>query len=235
MNLSGEQRIKAPREAVWRALNDPVILRQAMPGCETLEQESPTVFRARVKARIGPVSTVFTGRVELKDLDPPAGCVMRAEGKAAAAGFASGDARVTLLEDGQETLLAYEAEGKVAGKLAQLGARLVEASAHKIANSFFSRFERLVAPQEVGPMGPASASATASPGHLDEAGEASASHRMPSPTASTEPLSEAGGASGSYRSPGPAASIGRIAEERILIALAVAAVSALGIVAAFLQ
>ncbi len=151
MNLSGEYRINAPREAVWQALNDPVILRQAIPGCETVEQESSTAFTARVKAKIGPVSAVFTGRVELKDLDPPRGYVLSAEGKGGAAGFASGDARITLLEDGQGTLLGYEAEGKVGGKLAQVGARLVEASATKIANTFFSRLDGLVASQETLP------------------------------------------------------------------------------------
>ncbi len=151
MNLSGEYRINAPREAVWQALNDPVILRQAIPGCESVEQESSTAFTARVKAKIGPVSAVFTGRVELKDLDPPRGYVLSAEGKGGAAGFASGDARITLLEDGQGTLLGYEAEGKVGGKLAQVGARLVEASATKIANTFFSRLDGLVASQETLP------------------------------------------------------------------------------------
>ena len=151
MNLSGEYRINAPRDVVWRALNDPVILRQAIPGCETVEQESSTAFTARVKAKIGPVSAVFAGRVELKDLDPPRGYVLSAEGKGGAAGFASGDARITLREDGQETLLGYEAEGKVGGKLAQVGARLVEASATKIANTFFSRLDGLVAPPETLP------------------------------------------------------------------------------------
>ena len=193
MNLSGEYRINAPREAVWQALNDPVILRQAIPGCETVEQESSTAFTARVKAKIGPVSAVFAGRVELKDLDPPRGYVLSAEGKGGAAGFASGDARITLLEDGQGTLLGYEAEGKVGGKLAQVGARLVEASANKIANTFFSRLDGLVAPPEALPPAP------------DEPSQA-AGHRMP-----------------------------EVALERVFIAVALAAVSALGIVAAFLQ
>lgn len=159
MNLSGEHRINAPREVVWQALNDPVILRQAIPGCETVEQESPTIFTARVKAKIGPVSAVFAGKVELKDLDPPVGCVISAEGKGGAAGFASGDARITLREDGQGTFLGYEAEGKVGGKLAQVGARLVEASATKIANAFFSRLDGLLAPPDT----PPSASADRSP------------------------------------------------------------------------
>ena len=111
MNLSGEHRINAPREVVWQALNDPVILRQAIPGCETVEQESPTVFTARVKAKIGPVSAVFAGRVELKDLDPPAGCVISAEGKGGAAGFASGDARITLREDGRGNVSRIRGRG----------------------------------------------------------------------------------------------------------------------------
>lgn len=163
MNLSGEHHINAPREVVWQALNDPVILRQAIPGCETVEQESPTVFTARVKAKIGPVSAVFAGRVELKDLDPPAGCVISAEGKGGAAGFASGDARITLREDGEGTFLGYEAEGQVGGKLAQVGARLVEASATKIANTFFSRLDGLVAPPAESP--PVSADRPSPAGH----------------------------------------------------------------------
>ncbi len=193
MNLSGEYRINAPRGVVWQALNDPVILRQAIPGCETVEQESSTAFTARVKAKIGPVSAVFAGRVELKDLDPPRGCVLSAEGKGGAAGFASGDARITLREDGQDTLLGYEAEGRVGGKLAQVGGRLVEASATKIANTFFSRLDGLVAPQETPPPAPAEQSPPAG-------------HRVRD-----------------------------VALERVFIVLAVAAVSALGIVAAFLQ
>ncbi len=194
MNLSGEHRINAPRETVWQALNDPVVLRQAIPGCETMERESPTAFTARVKAKIGPVSAVFSGRVELKDLDPPAGCVLSAEGKGGVAGFASGDARVTLLEDGEGTLLGYEAEGSVGGKLAQVGARLVEASAVKIANTFFHRLDGLVAPLATLPP-PLPADASASAGHRTS----------------------------------------QAALERVFIALAVALVSALGIVAAFFQ
>ncbi len=161
MHVSGEHRINAPREAVWQALNDPLVLHQAIPGCETVVQESPTVFTARVKAKIGPVSAVFAGRVELKDLDPPGGCVISAEGKGGAAGFASGDARITLREDGQATLLGYEAEGKIGGKLAQVGARLVEASANKIANTFFNRLDGLVALPEILP--PADRSPPAAP------------------------------------------------------------------------
>lgn len=193
MNLSGEHRINAPRDVVWQALNDPVVLRQAIPGCETVEQESPTAFTARVKAKIGPVSAVFSGRVELKDLDPPSGYVLSAEGKGGAAGFASGDARITLREDGEGTLLGYEAEGKVGGKLAQVGARLVEASATKIANTFFSRLDGLIAPPDTLPPLP------------DD---------RPPPAGDRKP---------------------EVALERVFIALAVAVVSALGIVAAFVH
>ena len=141
MELSGEHRIAAPRQAVWRALNDPEVLKAAIPGCQEIERESETVFRARVKAKIGPVAASFRGKVTLHDLDPPAAYTIRGEGEGGVAGFARGGARVTLSEDGGATLLRYRAEGQVGGKLAQIGQRLVEGSARKIANDFFSRLQ----------------------------------------------------------------------------------------------
>ncbi len=141
MNISGEHRIAAPRQAVWRALNDPAVLKAAIPGCQEIERESETVFRARVKAKIGPVAAAFRGKVTLHDLDPPAAYTIRGQGEGGVAGFARGGARVTLAEDGAATLLSYQAEGQVGGRLAQLGQRLVEGSARKIANDFFARLE----------------------------------------------------------------------------------------------
>ena len=146
MKLTGEYRIEAPREAVWRALNDPEILGRAIPGCQEIERESATAFAARVKARIGPVSATFKGKVALSDLDPPNAYTISGEGQGGVAGFARGGARVTLEADGAATVLRYEAEGQVGGKLAQVGARLIEGGARKIADGFFRALDDLVAP-----------------------------------------------------------------------------------------
>lgn len=148
MELSGEHRIGAPRDTVWQALNDPDVLARAIPGCQAIEQESDTAFTAKVKTKIGPVSVVFSGRVMLSELDPPSTCVITGQGKGGAAGFASGGAKVTLEADGAATILRYAAEGRVGGKLAQVGARLVEGSARKIAGEFFERFDDLVSTNE---------------------------------------------------------------------------------------
>ena len=146
MNLSGEHRIEAPREEVWRALNDPETLKRAIPGCQAIERESDSAFRATVKSRIGPVSAVFRGAVTLSDLDPPRAYTISGEGQGGAAGFARGGARITLEEDGGATVLRYEAQGQMGGKLAQIGARLVEGSARKLADGFFRSLNELIAP-----------------------------------------------------------------------------------------
>jgi len=145
MDFSGEYRIEAPRETVWRALNDPEVLRQSIPGCQEIDKESDTTFSAKVKARLGPVSATFKGRVTLSDLDPPNGYTISGEGQGGVAGFAKGGAKVRL-EDaaGGATTLRYTAEGQVGGKLAQIGARLVEGSARKIADDFFGTFNTIV-------------------------------------------------------------------------------------------
>ncbi len=148
MELSGEHRIGAPRDTVWQALNDPDMLARAIPGCQAIEQESDTAFTAKVKTKIGPVSVVFSGRVMLSELDPPSACVITGQGKGGAAGFASGGAKVTLEADGAATILRYTAQGRVGGKLAQVGARLVEGSARKIAGEFFDRIDELVSTDE---------------------------------------------------------------------------------------
>jgi len=145
MNFAGQYRIEAPRALVWEALNDPEVLRQSIPGCQEIEKESQTAFTAKVKARLGPVSAAFKGRVELTDLDPPNGYTISGEGQGGVAGFAKGGARVSLEDtaDGATTL-SYTADGQVGGKLAQIGARLVEGSAKKIADDFFGTFNEIV-------------------------------------------------------------------------------------------
>lgn len=146
MDISGEYRIAAPRESVWRGLNDAATLQAAIPGCESLEKVSDTEFVAKVATRIGPVSARFSGKVTLSDLDPPNGYRIAGEGQGGAAGFAKGAARVTLADDGAGgTILKYEADASVGGKIAQIGSRLVQGAAQKTADEFFSRFSELVA------------------------------------------------------------------------------------------
>ena len=156
MDMTGERRLAAPREKVWEALNDPAILQAAIPGCETLEKTSPTEMKATATVRIGPIAAKFAGRVTLSDLDPPNGYRISGEGQGGVAGFAKGGAIVTLLPEGRDTILKYEVNAQVGGKIAQLGARLIDASARQMADLFFDRFAALVtapanAPEPVPP------------------------------------------------------------------------------------
>jgi carbon monoxide dehydrogenase subunit G len=144
MNLTGEHRIEASRQAVWAALNDPEILKQAIPGCEQLEKTSDNEFTATVKAKVGPVSAKFTGVVRLSDLDPPNGYTIAGEGKGGAAGFAKGGAKVRLSDDNGATMLHYDVEAQVGGKLAQIGSRLIDGTARKLAGEFFDNFAAAV-------------------------------------------------------------------------------------------
>ena len=146
MEMSGQQRIAAARDKVWAALNDPDILKQCIPGCQELTKEGDNAFSAKVRAKIGPVSANFTGQVTLSDMVPPQSYTISGEGKGGAAGFAKGGAKVSLAEDGTGTLLSYDVEAKVGGKMAQLGARLIDGTARKMADDFFGRFSELVAP-----------------------------------------------------------------------------------------
>ena len=145
MNLSGDHRIEAPRDQVWAALNDPDVLKQAIPGCEQLAKTSDTEFTATVKAKVGPVSAKFSGVVRLSDLDPPNGYTISGEGKGGAAGFAKGGAKVWLKEDGAATILHYEVDAQVGGKLAQIGSRLIDGTARKLSGEFFDNFATAVA------------------------------------------------------------------------------------------
>ena len=146
MEMSGQQRIAAARETVWAALNDPEVLKQCIPGCQELTKEGDNAFAAKVRAKVGPVSANFTGQVTLSDIVPPESYTISGEGKGGAAGFAKGGAKVSLAEDGDGTLLSYDVDAKVGGKMAQLGARLIDGTARKMADDFFSRFSELVAP-----------------------------------------------------------------------------------------
>lgn len=150
MEMSGEYKINASREKVWAGLNDPEILKQSIPGCEEIDQTSDTSFTAKVTAKVGPVKAKFSGAVQLTDIDAPNGYRISGEGKGGAAGFAKGGANVQLEDDGDGTLLKYEVDAQVGGKLAQLGARLIDGTAKKMASQFFENFAAAVTEGEDG-------------------------------------------------------------------------------------
>ena len=144
MEMSGEYRIPASRQTVWEALNDPEILKTCIPGCESLERTSENELTAKVTAKVGPVKAKFGGKVTLSDINPPNSYSISGEGTGGPAGFAKGGAKVTLEEDGGETILRYTAEAQVGGKLAQIGQRLIDGASKKIADEFFATFAETV-------------------------------------------------------------------------------------------
>ena len=146
MQQSGEYRIGASRQALWDALNDPDVLARCIDGCEELVRVGDDAFRAKVKARIGLLSATFDGEVKLADLDPPTSYRLEVSAKAGPAGFGKGTAKVTLADEGTETLLHYLVDGSIGGKLAQVGQRLVDAAARKMADDFFAHLSEIVAP-----------------------------------------------------------------------------------------
>jgi hypothetical protein len=146
MEMIDTTSIPRNREAVWRALNDPEVLRQAVPGCESLERVSEDRMRAQVALKVGPVKARFAGEISFSDVVPPVSYVLSGEGKGGIAGFAKGTATVKLEEVGpEETLLHYHARVDVGGKLAQLGARLLDSTSKKLARQFFDDFCKVVA------------------------------------------------------------------------------------------
>ena len=147
MEMQGERRIPAPRQVVWERLNDPETLKQCIPGCETVDKLSDTEFTAKVRAKVGPVSASFSGKVTLSDLDPPSGYTISGEGTGGVAGFARGSARIALEEDGDGTIMRYGVQAQVGGKLAQIGSRLIDGTARKLADQFFDRFAATVHPE----------------------------------------------------------------------------------------
>lgn len=157
MEMTGEYRIPAPKQVVWDALNDPAILKAAIPGCESVEKLSDTEMTATVTAAVGPVKAKFRGKVTLSDLDPPNGYTISGEGQGGPAGFGKGGAKVRLTEEGDATVLRYEAQAQVGGKLAQIGARLVDGAAKKIADQFFANFSQTVGALAAAPAATAAA------------------------------------------------------------------------------
>jgi len=144
MTMTGEYQLGATRDVVWAKLNDPETLKGCIPGCEDLEKISDTEFRATARMKVGPVSARFKGKVNLSDLDPPNGYKISGEGEGGVAGFAKGGAVVALGEKNGGTLLTYSVEAQIGGKLAQLGQRLVNGAAKKLADEFFANFAEAV-------------------------------------------------------------------------------------------
>ncbi|HEX3063819.1 MAG TPA: carbon monoxide dehydrogenase subunit G [Usitatibacter sp.] len=144
MEMTGERRLPVGRQAAWDALNDPEMIRKSMPGCESMER-TPEGYALVMRASLGPVNAKFKGKLWLEDVVQPERYTLRFSGDGVAAGFASGAAHVKLTDDGDGTLMAYEVKAQVGGKLAQLGSRLVDSAARKMADAFFAEFEKAVA------------------------------------------------------------------------------------------
>lgn len=159
MQMNDTQRVPASREKVWAGLNNPDILRKCIPGCQSLEMTSPTEMTANVVVKVGPVKASFAGKVHLSDLDPPNGYRISGEGSGGVAGFAKGGATVNLLPDGPDaTNLQYAVDAQIGGKLAQLGGRLIDSTAKKLAGEFFQNFAN-----ELGPVEPIAAAVAETP------------------------------------------------------------------------
>ena len=148
MKLTGSYKIPTDKQTVWEALNNPDILQKCIPGCEEFKKNSDTSFTATATNKIGPFNASFTGDVELQDLNPPNSYTLVGQGNSPV-GFASGEAKVTLTEEGGQTVLTYNVEANVGGKIAQVGSRLIDMTAKKMADIFFGKFSELVSPKEI--------------------------------------------------------------------------------------
>ena len=146
--MTGEQLIAAPQQATWEALNDPDVLKACVPGCESITLVNPNEYQVLMTAKVGPVSAKFRGRLSLSDIKPPHSYALAFEGQGGAAGFAKGGAQVKLIPEKDQTRLVYEAKANVGGKLAQIGSRLVDAAAKKVADEFFQNFNKRMSSAE---------------------------------------------------------------------------------------
>jgi uncharacterized protein len=144
MEMSGVQLVPAPQRVVWDALNDPQMLKASVPGCESIERSGDNEYQVQMVARVGPVSAKFKGKLTLSDVKPPDSYSIAFEGQGGAAGFAKGGAHVRLSAEGEKTKLSYDVKASVGGKLAQIGSRLVDAAAKKVADDFFRNFNEKV-------------------------------------------------------------------------------------------
>lgn len=147
MDMTGEQIIPLPQQQVWEALNDPAILKDCINGCDLMEKITDTEFKIGMTAAIGPVKAKFAGKLMLTDMNPPDSYALAFEGSGGIAGFGKGTASVSLTPEGAGTKLAYTAKASVGGKLAQIGSRLIDGVARKMADEFFVKFNARVAPQ----------------------------------------------------------------------------------------
>jgi len=156
MEITGEQLIPVPQAEVWRGLNDPEVLKACIAGCEAIERVSDTEYRVVMVASVGPVKAKFNGKLVLSDLNPPNSYSLSFEGSGGAAGFGKGSAQVSLRTEGAATRLTYSAKASVGGKLAQVGSRLIDGVARKMADDFFTAFnEKLAGPTAAGAAAPA--------------------------------------------------------------------------------
>jgi len=164
MEMQSSRSVPAPVPTVWAALNDPAVLKDCIPGCETIEPDGENAYRIAMAARIGPVAAKFAGRMQLADIDPPNGYTLSFEGQGGAAGFAKGSAKVSLApaENGAATTMSYAVNAQVGGKIAQIGSRLVDGAAQKLADDFFAKFSDKVA-ASTAPVPTAPAPATTEP------------------------------------------------------------------------
>jgi|GEM_PF-72237 len=185
MEMTGHQLIPADRETVWKALNDPEVLKASLPGCEEIVKTSDTEMTAKLTAKVGPVKAKFTGALTITDSNPPVSYTLNGEGKGGAAGFAKGGASVRLEETDGGTILHYEAKANVGGKLAQLGARLIDGTAKRMADEFFSNFAKQVSGDATAEPQPVPAEGTAPAPTAPEPEEAAAT--APSPPPATPP------------------------------------------------
>lgn len=200
MKITGTYELEADRQKVWEALNDPDVLRACIPGCESLDRTGENELTATVTAKVGPVKAKFNGSVELKDLNPPESYRIEGSGKGGAAGFAKGGADVRLdARDGGGTVLSYEVDAQVGGKLAQIGSRLIDGTAKKLADQFFSNFREHVetpgdgsapeAPEETA--APAQPVAETDPADADTPAPEMAVSDVPQPEAEMRPTPQA--------------------------------------------
>jgi len=165
MEMTGEQLIPVPQTQVWAALNDPAVLKACIPGCETIDKVGDNEYKVAMTAAVGPVRAKFNGKLLLSNINPPTSYSIAFEGSGGAAGFGKGGADVTLQPDGAGTKLSYRAKAQVGGKLAQVGSRLIDGVARKMADDFFNRFKETVTPEgAAGQPAAAQAAGSASPG-----------------------------------------------------------------------
>jgi carbon monoxide dehydrogenase subunit G len=175
MEMKGEQLVPAPQQKVWEALNDPQVLKACIPGCETIERSGDNEYIVAMVSRVGPVSAKFKGKLILSDVRPPDSYALSFEGQGGAAGFAKGGASVRLSPEGSSTRLAYDVKANVGGKLAQIGSRLIDAAAKKVADDFFRNFNERLSPS------PREDDSHPDPEHRHEEGQHDEHHAEPVP------------------------------------------------------